>query len=113
MKLEIGKPISNQTGEQWLLHSVIHTEGRETRTALFWKFFLVHPNALRKGCSSYCGLYASSSHVQQHEENSIFALLKDHLVLYDTLWIKPKVTGRSFLKFLITTVKYCHGFIIQ
>lgn len=75
--------------------------------------FLVHPNALRKGSSGYCGLYGSNSLVQQHEENSIFVHIKDHLVLYDTLWIKPKVTGRSFLKFIITTVKYCHGFIIQ
>lgn len=83
------------------------------RTFPFWKFLLAHPNALRKGFSSYCGLYASTSHVQQHEENSIFVHVKDHSVLYDTLWIKPKVTERSFLKFIITTVKYCHGFIIQ
>lgn len=113
VKWEIWKPISNQYQRRAMITAFSHSHWRQRDKEIsLLEIFFVHPNAMRKGFSSYCGLYTNTSHVQQHEENSIFVHIKEHLVLYDTLWIKPKVTGKSFLKFIINTVKYCHGFII-
>lgn len=95
---------SSLTNKEW--------SGQEKHTVKMCdhQLLLLFTKASITGCCSYCGLYTTSL---KSGGESTFVNMKNHLMFQNTLWIKPNVTERSFLKFIITTVKYCHVFIIQ